>query len=534
MSEQVNAYSRLDRTYSNTPVYHQRLSENIKRSQLYGDTDELKAERCRIINELNKLAMCTVGTSFEELSTQVVPTEGQESTESVLHINDPLSLANLSSEQPVRLSLKEIEEARSRSNWEETLRLCNSAKRLATEHGDQTGTAIALLYLADAQARTGHLKEGIATAERARKLLRMQRDYHNVIVAHILLARFKAEQSLDDAKLEYSEALGFSRKLEAEAHAIKWDNETRSYQQISEEIRLALEYIETVITEQFTRKALLHPASRPKPRDGPDTAPFKYLNSTTVDYVTIGELMIRGRKYHLYPLDTTPGNGAEINTSAFHFALPVPEEGWPDLAGQKGDYLLVRQEQVIQEGPGVLWTGEKWMVGRFERDATSGEIHFAQKPHIIGSPMPNHSFAFPVVALLKSKSPSDPVLILHKEYRFLVDVLPSNLSDFGKELGQFSVIGEPGEQPAIDFMTPVRLPYGSLAGIDVTVHAEDMDISPRWIHGVKPPQRQDSSLLEFTLIPREVGHKRIEVEFYHQRRWLAHIRFETEVVNPDE
>jgi len=53
--------------YSDALAYEQRLSENIARSRLHGDTETRRAERSEIIGHLNELASSAVGTPFNEL-----------------------------------------------------------------------------------------------------------------------------------------------------------------------------------------------------------------------------------------------------------------------------------------------------------------------------------------------------------------------------------------------------------------------------------------------------------------------------------
>jgi len=58
-------------------VYEQRLSENIARSRLHGDTETRRAERSEIISRLNELALLAVGKSFSELRDSTTPSPPQ-------------------------------------------------------------------------------------------------------------------------------------------------------------------------------------------------------------------------------------------------------------------------------------------------------------------------------------------------------------------------------------------------------------------------------------------------------------------------
>jgi len=63
--------------YSEALVYEQRLSENIARSRLHGDTETRRAERSEIISRLDELALLAVGKSFSELRDPTTPSPPQ-------------------------------------------------------------------------------------------------------------------------------------------------------------------------------------------------------------------------------------------------------------------------------------------------------------------------------------------------------------------------------------------------------------------------------------------------------------------------
>jgi RNA polymerase sigma factor (sigma-70 family) len=67
------------------------------------------------------------------------------------------------------------------------------------------------------------------------------------------------------------------------------------------------------------------------------------------------------------------------------------------------------------------------------------------------------------------------------------------------------------------------------AAFDVAVRAPDMDILPGWRQQVAAGP-QPGRLAEFILVPRRPGRKRIEVDYYYQKHWLAHLDLEVEVV----
>ncbi|MCB8924091.1 MAG: phosphotransferase [Ardenticatenaceae bacterium] len=53
--------------YSEVLVYQQRLTENISRARRFGDTNLRQADRAEIIDQLNELALATMGVSFNKL-----------------------------------------------------------------------------------------------------------------------------------------------------------------------------------------------------------------------------------------------------------------------------------------------------------------------------------------------------------------------------------------------------------------------------------------------------------------------------------
>jgi len=110
----------------------------------------------------------------------------------------------------------------------------------------------------------------------------------------------------------------------------------------------------------------------------------------------------------------------------------------------------------------------------------------------------------------------DAPLVLGQEYTLLTGISKNIPSDF------------PGEG------TPVQLPDVNEIEINVAVRAEGMDILPHWRQQLKFFQGHDSDLLEFILIPQEVGHQQIEIEFYYQQHWLTGIKLEVEVVEEPE
>jgi len=257
--------------------------------------------------------------------------------------------------------------------------------RCAERMNDIPGIALARLYMAGTYARIGRSADGVKPAMRAARVFEMQGCGHNVMVAYLLLAHLECSlQNLDEAQLHYQKALAICQKLQSEEKRAA-RRKVALYEQFGVEIQNAMTGIATAIARQFDQICrLLDSIPILRLSDAPSLAVFGRLN--VVGYVATGEFLVEGRAYYLHPLGETPGNRLELEAGAVHFALPVPEDGWLDPASKKGDYTLVRREiRVTQEGLGVLWTGKNWVGGRFERDVTTGDVHFVSpRPHIIG------------------------------------------------------------------------------------------------------------------------------------------------------
>lgn len=371
--------------YPRARRYQQRLSKNIKQSQSQGDTDELRAERCRIINELNKLAAWKLNKSFTELCAQLEPVAEQVLTKCLPHINDPLCSARPNAEGSAGPLIEEIIRIRWHTECEEALCLCKDAVACASKHGAPADLAIAYLYQADALARNKQFEAGIELAERAKRILEMKGDRHNVLIAQLLVAHLRAAQDQDDARPEYLEALSYCRRLESEKKQAAQKKEAQLYEQITKEIQLALEDVSKVVRAPYTSGYLLDSIPVLQLSDGPDVISRP---ATVMDYAITGEFKMEGRTYLLYPINEMAEHKPEVQVGAVHFALLVPEEGWLGRTSKEQDYVLARQEtQITQEGPGVSWEKQEqvWVGGRFECNATTGKIDFlSTKPRIIG------------------------------------------------------------------------------------------------------------------------------------------------------
>jgi len=298
-----------------------------------------------------------------------------------------MSLVEPSPPGPVHVLLTKVSNAWGQANRDEALRSCYAAMRCANQANDLAGLALAQLYLADTHARCEHWAEGANWARRAIRRFRLLNNNRNAMAAHLLLARLERSlRNLDEAQMNYQRALDLCRKLQAEEKRTARREAAAWYEGIAEEIQGTIADISTTVTGQFDQTYRLDFIPILYISDGPDRATVE--RSDVVGHLkTTGEFLIAGRTYHLYPLGEVLGSKVELKPDAPYFALAIPEDGWLDPVSKKGDYVLVQKQlQATQEGPGVVWTGENWMGGQFERDATTGEVRFVSpRPHIIGA-----------------------------------------------------------------------------------------------------------------------------------------------------
>ena len=301
------------------------------------------------------------------------------------YIDEPLSLLEPDPRGQVQILLARISNAWMNANQDEALGSCYAAIRCANRTDDLASTALAQLYLAETCARCGRLSEGADWARRAARRLGLLNNGHNVMVAHLLLGRIEHSlNNLDEAQTTYQQALDMCQKLLFEEKAAA-RGRADLYQQVDTEIQDAISEISTTMQERSDQTYHLESIPILSLSDGPDAATVG--RSDMVGYAaTTGEFLIAGRTYQRHPLTEASGNAGRFGTRSADFALAIPEDGWIDPHSQVGDYALVRRgTHITQEGPGVVWTGDNWVGGRFERDVNTGHIQFvAPRPYIIG------------------------------------------------------------------------------------------------------------------------------------------------------
>lgn len=319
---------------------------------------------------------------------------GQEPDESVPDIRDPLSLLARDPDKPMpRFIKQDVVEARTHSNWKEVIRICNNAMKMpwspSSQHLRQTIRATTLLYRADAQAQRGYVKKAIRDAERAVASTGMKCDASTRLVAHLLLARFTPRQNRNDRKDRYECALNVCEELESQAKEKGAIKNVRFYARIAEAIRCAQIAVDDAQLEEKCRSCLLNSIPILQLSEGP---PMLSETAERIGYLAADEFEVEVDEeilaYVLYPLDAAVDNTLEperrkleLKAGTVHFALPVPENGWPNSISKPEDFALV-QAQSTREGPGVRWTGQQWEIGQFERDERTGNIRFAPSKHL--------------------------------------------------------------------------------------------------------------------------------------------------------
>lgn len=346
------------------------------------------AERHACISELVRIARQHRPDISWDDELEWINHGSREPDELLPSIRDPLSLLDrCDSNRPVPSSvMREIAEARAHSDLDEVIRICKDA--LTAKWIWNECRAIIQLYLADAQAQVGHIEKAITDAESARIVFEMQDDSWKQLVTHLLLARFKARQDLMDGHREYDKAIKACQKLEFQAKASGSMKEAQFCGRLVEAIQRIQENIENADWEERSRSCPLNSIPILQLADGPEklTEPSEMIGYLATDRFHV-ERLEETFTYVPYPIDAAVERrklGLEVGT--VHFALPVPVNGWPCPVSTQEDLALV-QAQITQEGPGVLWTGRKWNIGRFERDEHTGTIDFVtsrRRRHIIG------------------------------------------------------------------------------------------------------------------------------------------------------
>lgn len=267
------------------------------------------------------------------------------------------------------------------TNLDDVRRQCSAAMEYAHETNDQAGIGLAFLHWAAAEAQSNNLKGAIELTQKGIPPLEFLGDDHNLMIAHLLLAHLELEsQSFSRARAECNEGLNICERLK---------ERQISYNQIAERIQETIEYIARANARKIS-DTYQFLCSIPVRRlsDGPDTVISGHAN--TAYYTSTGKFVIGEHTYHPHLLL------ARITWDVY-FILVVPKGSWSNLDlspleggqldydEQQDNYILMRKEiQVLQEGPGAVWTGDNWISCNFVRN-TVGAMQFEpHPPKVIG------------------------------------------------------------------------------------------------------------------------------------------------------
>jgi hypothetical protein len=317
---------------------------------------------------------------------------------SVMSIKDPLSLLEPGPESPVQIRLNRACNA----CRDEALSCCYEALECARRTGDLRCTATAYLHLADICARWEQWAEGVDWARRGAYAFRVLGNYHNVMVALLMLGNLaRSSGNLDQAESHYRKALSLCRRLLFEEKATG-QRKASLYDRIDSEIRATIVETFSDLEARSDAEIRLYPISVLHSTDEPSKTTL--VEANRIGYWTSrGDFLITGYSYAPTLLSPLWNGRVESRLSVDHFVLSVPEDGWLYPASDRRDYVLIRMEQQpTQEGAGVAWNGESWVGGQFERDTRTGRIRFvAIEPRIIGDEQPVRQGL--VLALLKPR-----------------------------------------------------------------------------------------------------------------------------------
>ncbi len=441
----------------------------------------------------------------------------------------------------VQVLLKDSRTFRLKREWMRAERCALDAQDICKDAIAHVGLAVAQLYLVDVYREVGELgrameqcKEAYQTLER--QPARVQR--HNEAVAAYalgLLHELRLFGGGTQALHWYRKALQQFKVAQEHWAALNNRSQFKTCQRVCQWIEKRKDQIVDIHTGEQVGLSVFdiwRLDSADAPFAGDDGL---HGHITDDDHVSINGIIYR---LHSGSLPRIGADGAH-----YYFALPVPENHWAVSEAQVGDYVLVRQqwwldkEQAEEDRPGVVWEpGNGWVEVNFKR-GRDGKIrsHYPH-PRIIGNITPPGDPAGRmkgyITALLKPEREAfdfagvvieglgaDSTLVLNKEYKLRAG-FPKK--DSGSLTGQ-SVYSS---------ASPME--------IDITVHAPGMEVLPDWTQSLKFFPGRDSGLLEFTLTPREIprseipgeeGKTQIEINFYHQRHWLAKLQFPVKVID---
>jgi tetratricopeptide (TPR) repeat protein len=282
---------------------------------------------------------------------------------------------------------KQCEAHLQRRNIPRAIVCVERAKMSAEDMNNNVNVGLASIWAADLYFESCQIGLALSRCEEAVKAFKLTPNYphrhHAQAVLHYLRGLLYHRLG-DDAKAQshYQQALESFRKA-----IIYWEKlaeEGKRFKQlcerVSEWIKLLSRRLASDLPPTEGATQILLPVTD---RDDYELAQLKMLA-----YVVAPKIVIKGREYELIEIDD--GDLCDSNIPYFppdaqYFLMCVEDEKWGGKYSQKGDYMLVKQEEKAKEGIGAVWDEDqnRWQSGEFVRK--DGRIKFKPIPRkVIG------------------------------------------------------------------------------------------------------------------------------------------------------
>lgn len=295
---------------------------------------------------------------------------------------------------PIQHLLKNARDFGSKGEWARAESCALDARDTSKKSDNQVGHAAALLHLADVY-RAGS-RPGLAQTcyEEAQQIFRRQpprvQRQNEAAATYGLGLTHQALGSDIEALSCYQAALDLF-----EAARKYWA--TRNDKARVGICQQAQQWIENLIAQIMHERTSRPPRLPIFPIWRLDGAGAPFVKKVNLQgHVTVDRVLINGAAYRLHSISSHPDDLPVVGTGKVnYFALPVLENGWAVPEAQVGDYVLIRQQWLVdEEKAGVVWEpGSGWVAVDFKRGRDS-KIRFHHRPakvigdaaHIPGNP----------------------------------------------------------------------------------------------------------------------------------------------------